>query len=45
MLQGVSSPLRGRALCLSDNGVFQEALELALDMSPLGGGWLQHCSK
>jgi hypothetical protein len=45
MLQGVSSPPRGRALGLSDSGVFQEALELALDTSPLGGGWLHHCPK
>jgi hypothetical protein len=29
MLRGVSSPLGGRALGLSDSGVFQEALELA----------------
>jgi hypothetical protein len=40
MLQGVSSPPGGRALGLSDSGVFQEALELALDTSPFGGGWL-----
>jgi hypothetical protein len=38
MLRGVSSPPGGRALGLSDSGVFQEALELALDMSPFGGG-------
>jgi hypothetical protein len=30
---------------LSDSDIFQEALELALDTSPLGGGWLRHCSK
>jgi hypothetical protein len=34
-----------RALGLSDSGVFQEALELALDTSPFGGGWLRHCPK
>ena len=26
-------------------GVFQEVLEFAPDTSPLGGGWLRHCSK
>jgi hypothetical protein len=45
MLRGVSSPPGGRTLGLSDSGVFQEALELALDMSPLGGGWLRHRPK
>jgi hypothetical protein len=45
MLRGVSSPPGGRALGLSDSEVFQEALELALDTSPLGGGWLQHLLK
>jgi hypothetical protein len=45
MLRGVSSPPGGGSLGLSDSGVFQEALELALDMSPLGGGWLRHHSK
>jgi hypothetical protein len=45
MLRGVSLPPGGRALGLSDSGVFQEALELALDTSPFGGGWLQYCSK
>jgi hypothetical protein len=45
MLRGASSPSGGRALSTSDNGVFQEVLEFALDTSPLGGGWLQHCSK
>jgi hypothetical protein len=39
MLRGVSSPPGGRALGLSDSGIFQEALELALDTPPLGGGW------
>jgi hypothetical protein len=38
MLRGGSSPLGGRALGSSDSGVFQEALEFALDTSPLGGG-------
>jgi hypothetical protein len=45
MLRGFSSPPGGRALGLSDSGVFQEALELALDTPPLGGGRLRHCSK
>jgi hypothetical protein len=45
MLRGVSSPPGGGALGLSDNGVVQEALELALDTSPFGGGWLRHRSK
>jgi hypothetical protein len=45
MLRGVSSPPGGRALGLSDSGVFQEALELALDMLPFGGGWLRHRPK
>jgi hypothetical protein len=45
MLRGASSPSGGRALGSSDNGIFQEVLEFALDTSPLGGGWLRHCSK
>jgi hypothetical protein len=45
MLRGVSSPPGGKALGLSDSGVLQEALELALDTSPLGGGWLRHRPK
>jgi hypothetical protein len=45
MLRGVSSPPGGRPLGSSDSGIFQEALELALDTSPLGGGWLRHCPK
>jgi hypothetical protein len=45
MFRGVSSPPGGRALNLSDNGVFQEALELALDSLPFGGGWLRHRPK
>jgi hypothetical protein len=45
MLRGASSPSGGRALGSSDSGIFQEVLEFALDTSPLGGGWLQHCSK
>jgi hypothetical protein len=45
MLREASSPLGGRALGSSDNGIFQEVLEFALDTSPLGGGWLRHCSK
>jgi hypothetical protein len=44
MFRGVSPP-GGRALGSSDSGIFQEALELALDTLPLGGGWLRHCSK
>jgi hypothetical protein len=45
MLRGVSLPPGGRALGLPDSGVFQEALELALETSPFGGGWLRHCLK
>jgi hypothetical protein len=45
MLRGVSSPPGGRALGSLDNGVFQEALELALDTSPFGGGRIRHRSK
>jgi hypothetical protein len=45
MLRGASSPSGGRALVSSGCGIFQEVLEFALDTSPLGGGWLQHCSK
>jgi hypothetical protein len=45
MLRGASSPSGGRALSSSDCGIFQEVLEFALDTSPLGGGWLRHCSK
>jgi hypothetical protein len=40
MLRGASSPSGGRALGSSDDGIFQEVLEFALDTSPLGGGWL-----
>jgi hypothetical protein len=45
MLRGATSPSGGRALGSSDSGIFQEVLEFALDTSPLGGGWLRHCSK
>jgi hypothetical protein len=45
MLRGASSPSGGGALGLLDCGVFQEALEFALDTSPLSGGWLRHCSE
>jgi hypothetical protein len=45
MLQGASSPSGGRALGSSNSGIFHEVLEFALDTSPLGGGWLRHCSK
>jgi hypothetical protein len=45
MLRGAPLPLGGRALSLSDCGIFQEILELALDTPPLvgvsrpGGPW------
>jgi hypothetical protein len=45
MLRGASSPPGGRALGSLDGDVFQEALELALDTSPLDGGWLWHFPK
>jgi hypothetical protein len=45
MLRGASSPSGGRALGSSGYDIFQEVLEFALDTSPLGGGWLRHCSK
>jgi hypothetical protein len=45
MLRGASSPSGGRALDSSGCGIFKEVLEFALDTSPLGGGWLWHCSK
>jgi hypothetical protein len=45
MLRGAPSPSEGRAFGSSHCGIFQEILEFALDMSPLGGGWLRHCSK
>jgi hypothetical protein len=45
MLRGAPSPSGGRALGSLDGGIFQEILEFALDTSPLGGGWLRHCSK
>jgi hypothetical protein len=45
MLRGAPSPSGGRALSTSDSDVFQEAFELALDTSPLGGGRLRHCPK
>jgi hypothetical protein len=45
MLRGASPPSGGRALGSSDGGIFQEVLEFTLDTSPLGGGWLRHCSK
>jgi hypothetical protein len=45
MLRGASSPSRGRALGSSGCSIFHEVLEFALDTSPLGGGWLRHCSK
>jgi hypothetical protein len=45
MLRGAPSPSGGRAFGSSDCSIFQEILEFALDTSPLGGGWLWHCSK
>jgi hypothetical protein len=45
MLLGASPPSGGRSLGSSNSDVFQEVLEFALDTSPLGGGWLRHCSK
>jgi hypothetical protein len=45
MLRGAPLPLGGRALGSSDHCVFKETLEFTLDTSPLGGGWLRHCSK
>jgi hypothetical protein len=45
MLRGAPSPSGGRSFGSSDRGIFQEILEFALDTSPLGGGWLRHCSK
>jgi hypothetical protein len=45
MLRGASSTSGGRALGSSDGDIFQEVFEFALDASPLGGGWLRHCSK
>jgi hypothetical protein len=35
----------GRASGPSDRGIFQEILELSLDMPPLGGGWFRHRSE
>jgi hypothetical protein len=45
MIRGAPSPSGGRAFGSADYGIFQEILELALDTSPLGGGWLRHCPK
>jgi hypothetical protein len=45
MIRGAPLPLGGKALGSSDRCVFQETLEFALDTSPLGGGWLRHCSE
>jgi hypothetical protein len=45
MLRGAPPPSGGRALGLLDCGIFQEVLEFVLDTSPLGGGWLRHCSE
>jgi hypothetical protein len=45
MLRGVPLPSRGRAFGPSDRDILQEILELSLDTSPLGGGWLRHCSE
>jgi hypothetical protein len=38
-------PSGGRAFGPSDCGILQEILKFSLNMPPLGGGWLQHCSK
>jgi hypothetical protein len=40
-----SSKLGGRALALLDRDAFQEILDLARYMMPLGGAWLRHCSE
>jgi hypothetical protein len=45
MLRGVPLPSGGRAFGPPDRGILQEILELSLDMPPLGGGWLRHCSE
>jgi hypothetical protein len=45
MLWRAPLPSRGRALGPSDRGILQEILEFSLDMPPLGGGWLRHCSE
>jgi hypothetical protein len=45
MIRGASLPSGGRALSSSDYDILQEILELALDMPPLGSGWLRHRSK
>jgi hypothetical protein len=44
MLRGVPLPSGGRAFGPPDRGILQEILELSLDTSPLGGGWLWYCS-
>jgi hypothetical protein len=45
MPRGAPLPSGGRALGPSDRGILQEILELSLDTSPLGGGWLRHRSE
>jgi hypothetical protein len=45
MLRGAPLPSGGRAFGPSDRGILQEILEFSLDTSPLGGGWLRHCSE
>jgi hypothetical protein len=40
VLQGVGSPLGGRAIISSNRGAFQEILEFALDTPSHTGGWL-----
>jgi hypothetical protein len=45
MLWGAPLPSGGRAFGPSDHSIFQEILEFSLDTSPLGGGWLRHCSE
>jgi hypothetical protein len=45
MPRGAPLPLGGRSFGPSDHNILQEILEFSLDTSPLGGGWLRHCSE
>jgi hypothetical protein len=45
MLRAAPLPSGGRAFSPSDRSILQEILEFCLDMPPLGGGWLRHCSE
>jgi hypothetical protein len=45
MLRGVPLPSGGKAVGPSDRDILQEILEFSLDMLPLGGGSLWHCSE